>query len=507
VLFHRRILLQVTLPAVLVGLVFLAACLVGVWSINRLQTNRAELLTRNVRSLQAAQEMELRLRQLRLHSLLYVMDPGPARRATVDAAHHQFQQAYRRAEEAAHHPREKQLLEEIQASYRRYRTALETTHDKALLAKASVGDLLLWADAHPVRRLLDACEELVQHNREIRARLAEESQVVSNQGRTALLLAGVLGPIGGLIGGFGVAWGLSRSITRLSVRLRDIHAELDQEVGSVRLAGDDLTQLDSRLGGVLERVRDVVARMQEQQREVLRAEQLAAVGQLAASIAHEVRNPLTSIKLLVGAALRARPGQTLTGEDLRVIHDEVSRLERRVQTLLDFARPPEPVRAPGDLRAVVSRALSLVEARLAQQGVRVEADLPNGPVSADIDPDQLTSVLVNLFLNALDAMPQGGRLSLTLLEAPGECPDSPPVGRLTVADTGPGIPPSVAGRLFTPFASTKPTGTGLGLSICRRIVLDHGGRLTGENRPEGGAAFTITLPLHRPGPEREQAHA
>ena len=496
-LFDRRILLQVTIPAVLVGLVFLAACLIGVWSINRLQVNRAILLTRNVRSLQAAQEMELCLRKLRLHSLLYVMDSSPARRETVEEANRQFLEAYRRAREAAHLPKERALLEKIEASYQRYRIALEQTHPTAPLKNASIGDYLRWADAHPVQHLLDACEELVQLNRETRAQLTAESEVVSDQGRAALLLAAVLGPVGGLISGFGVAWGLSRSMTRLSVRLRDIHAELDQEVGSVRLAGDtDLAQLDSRFEHVLQRVRDVVARMQEQQQEVLRAEQLAAVGQLAASIAHEVRNPLTSIKLLVSAALRARPAQTLTPEDLHVIHDEVSRLERKVQTLLDFARPPETVRRPCDLRQIVQRSLDLVQARVRQQGVQTEVDAPESPVQVDGDADQLTSVLVNLLLNALDVMPHGGRLSVALRGSP----DATGFCQLSVLDTGPGIAASVAGRLFTPFASTKPTGTGLGLSICRRVVQDHGGRVSGENRLEGGACFTITLPVHREEP-------
>jgi signal transduction histidine kinase len=442
VLFDRRILVQVTLPFVLVSLGFLAACMIGVWSINRLQENRVVLLKQNVRSLRAAQEMEVRLRQLRLHSLLYVMDSSTARRERVTADERQFQEAYTQALEAAHLPRERELLKKIDASYQSYHTALQQAPDHVPFKSATIRKLLDWADDHPVQHLLDTCEELVRFNRENRAKLAEESEAVSQQGRTALLLAGVIGPVGGLIGGFGVAWGLSR-------------------------------------------------RMQEQQREVDRAEQLAAVGQLAASIAHEVRNPLTSIKLLVSAALRSRPAQPLTTEDLHVIHDEVSQLERRVQTLLDFARPADVVRRPCDLRTIVHRAIELVQARLRQQGVGPALDLPETPVSVEADPDHLTGVLVNLFLNALDVMPHGGKLSLTLRGEPeGQC-------RLAVADTGPGIAPSVIGRLFTPFATTKPTGTGLGLSICRRVVQDHGGTLTGQNRPEGGACFTITLPLRR----------
>jgi signal transduction histidine kinase len=446
-LFDRRILLQVTLPFVLVSLGFLAACMIGVWSINRLQTNRSVLLKQNLRSLKAAQEMELRLRQLRVHGLLYVMDSSPERRTTVQGDADQFQEAFAEARKLARLPREQELLEKIYASYRTYQTELEKVPGSTPFKNASIVDVLRWADAHRVQHLLDTCEELVHFNRETRSQLAEESEAVSQQGRTALLLAGVIGPIGGLIGGFGVALGLSR-------------------------------------------------RMQEQQREVLRAEQLSAVGQLAASIAHEVRNPLTSIKLLVSAALRARPVQPMTSEDLHVIHDEVSRLEGKVQTLLDFARPVEAVRRPCDLRTIIHRALDLVQARLRQQGVQTNVDLPQTPVSVEADPDQITGVLVNLFLNALDAMPHGGQLALHLQAGPdGRC-------HLAVADTGPGIAPSVANRLFTPFASTKPTGTGLGLSICRRVVQDHGGSLTARNRSEGGACFDINLPLLR---ERQEA--
>ncbi len=106
---------------------------------------------------------------------------------------------------------------------------------------------------------------------------------------------------------------------------------------------------------------------------------------------------------------------------------------------------------------------------------------------AEVDRGQWHTVLVNLFFNALDAMPRGGRLEVALEAAADGV-------RLRVSDTGAGIPPEMQGRLFTPFASSKPTGTGLGLSISRRIVEEHGGRLVAENRPGGGACFTITLP-------------
>jgi signal transduction histidine kinase len=300
---------------------------------------------------------------------------------------------------------------------------------------------------------------------------------------------GVLGPVGGLIGGFGAAWGLSRSITRLRIRLQAASAHLDQELGTVRLTGEGMSgQLDRQLDHVVTRVGEVVARLQQQQRELIRTEQLAAIGQLAASIAHEVRNPLTGIKLLVSATLQRQPATCLSREDLEFIHGEIQRLERKLQALLEFARPSEAVREPCDLRDLVGAAWQLVSTRAEQLGVHCDRNLPDQPVRAFVDRDQITSVLVNLFLNALDAMPSGGVLAVQLR----------PTGsrvELTVADSGPGIDPALADRLFTPFASTKKTGTGLGLSISLRVVADHGGTLTGSNRPEGGACFTITLPL------------
>jgi signal transduction histidine kinase len=433
------------------------------------------------------QQIELHLRQLRFHSFVYMIDPTRERRSLVDEDHRNFENALDRARQLASSPREHAILDTIEDGYRRYRTELDAP-PKPRPVNPSREELLKWADAHPVRHLMAPCEELLRINREAMDATAQESQALGEQSQSILLLLGILGPVGGLISGFGVAWGLSRSMTRLSVRLQDVNAHLDQELGSVQVSGvGDLAQLDLQTEQLVCKVREVIARSQQQQQEMLRAEQLAAVGQLAASMAHEVRNPLTSIKLLVSAARRSRSPQALSAEDLEVIHSQVSRLEGRVQELLDSARPPEAVREECDLRGLVNHALDLVRARIQQLNVSLEVDLPDQPVLVRVDCDQFTSVLVNLFLNALDAMPQGGGLKVVLGE------DATGI-RLTVADTGPGIATAISDRLFTPFTSTKPTGTGLGLSISRRIVRDHGGTLTGENRSEGGALFTIVLP-------------
>ena len=228
--------------------------------------------------------------------------------------------------------------------------------------------------------------------------------------------------------------------------------------------------------------------LQQRDREVLRAEQLAALGQLAAGVAHEVRNPLTSIKLLVQAELESRSPGGMAPEDLKVIVSEVLRMERSLQSFLDYARPPNPQRQQVDLETVVQNVMGLVRVRAERQHVEMQLVFPESGVPISADVNQMQQVVLNLALNAIDAMPQGGRLTFTT----GRRGD---LAELTVSDTGPGISEEMQERLFQPFATNKETGLGLGLVITRRILEAHGGRVTAENLSGHGALFRVTLPV------------
>ena len=235
----------------------------------------------------------------------------------------------------------------------------------------------------------------------------------------------------------------------------------------------------------LERHRDE-ERLRE--RQMVRAEQMAAIGQVAAGVAHELRNPLTSVKGLVQVNLREADARGLPAEDLRVIEHEVRRMERTLQTFLDFARPPRLERRRLDPSGVVERVYALVGGRARKQQVALRFARPDRPTWVNGDQDQLQQLVLNLVLNALDAMPQGGAVEVELR------PPRDGHVELLVRDTGPGIAPHILPKVFETFVSNKETGVGLGLPVSRRIAEDHGGGLTAYNLPAGGACFALRLP-------------
>jgi PAS domain S-box-containing protein len=224
------------------------------------------------------------------------------------------------------------------------------------------------------------------------------------------------------------------------------------------------------------------------ERQMGRAEQMAAIGQVAAGVAHELRNPLTSVKGLVQVNLRDAVARGLPADDLAVIEQEVRRMERTLQTFLDFARPPRPDRRRLDLAEVVERVYALVAGRAKKQGVGLRFLRPADPAWVDGDRDQLQQLFLNLVLNALDAMPRGGAVEADL-RAPREGPVE-----LYVRDTGLGIAPHILPKVFETFVSSKETGIGLGVPVSRRIAEDHGGTLSAFNLPAGGACFALRLP-------------
>jgi signal transduction histidine kinase len=256
---------------------------------------------------------------------------------------------------------------------------------------------------------------------------------------------------------------------------------------------DELKSFNEHLA---ERVRKAAAELEATQKQLFQAEKLAALGKLSAGIAHEIRNPLTSIKILIHSL--ADPGATESSreKDLNVIESEIERVNKIIRQFLDFARPRPPALVPADARRLVDETLALAGYEIESQGVELERederDLPPVPM----DREQMKQVLLNLILNALQAMPGGGKLRIqTALVGAEEGAQADRAVEIRVRDTGGGIPAEIRNRIFEPFFSTKEEGIGLGLSVAQRIVEEHGGRIRVESREGQGTTFAVLLPL------------
>jgi signal transduction histidine kinase len=225
-----------------------------------------------------------------------------------------------------------------------------------------------------------------------------------------------------------------------------------------------------------------------QERYLQRAEQMLALGQVAAGVAHELRNPLTAVKGLVQVNLRKAAAQGLPAQDLVIIEQEIRRMERTLENFLNFSRPPQPNRRwlnPADL---IGQVVALARGRAEKQQVKLRTLQPEVHVRVEGDQDQLQQLLLNLVLNAIDAMPHGGALEIDL-RAPRES-----MVEIYVRDTGTGIDPDVLPKLFDDFVTSKKSGVGLGLPISKRVAEEHAGSLSAYNLPGGGACFLLRLP-------------
>lgn len=233
--------------------------------------------------------------------------------------------------------------------------------------------------------------------------------------------------------------------------------------------------------------------------ELLLTKKVAAVGHLALGLAHEIRNPLSSIQMnMQMIRKKIEPSGTLS-ENFSIVDGEIQRLNRLLGGVLDFARP-RPLRLERvELGGIVRRLLQLLSQRLTEGGIRSEIKIQS-PLHLVGDPEQIHQVLLNLALNAVEAMER--TQNERLLEVTAYSNESNAF--IMVSDTGAGIPKETREQLFDPFYTTKTAGGGLGLSILQTIVLSHGGSVTAESEPGRGSTFTVSLPLAGPSAKGDQ---
>jgi two-component system, NtrC family, sensor kinase len=266
--------------------------------------------------------------------------------------------------------------------------------------------------------------------------------------------------------------------------------ELDEPAlgGSFLCTAYPLQDAEGGLIGTVNVLKDITVE-KRLQAQVIHSEKLAATGKLATSLAHEINNPLQGIQGCLDLAGENVGGGERAGRYLTMAKSELERLTNIVRRILDLYRPSKAAGAPVDARVVLEDVLGLCAKRMQAANIVVRIEWDRSLPAAFAGDDQIKQVFLNLILNAIDAMPDGGELTIRNRFVDGAW--------LTIelADTGVGIPSETLELIFDPFYTTKPEGTGLGLAVCSNILAGCGGRLTAESELDQGSTFTVWLPV------------
>jgi len=328
-------------------------------------------------------------------------------------------------------------------------------------------------------------------NRQVYRRTRESSvqgafqrvkEIVADEQRSLIAILAV-----SVVAGLAASWVMARSLVRPINQLREAMAV----VGAGNLDHPIEARSHDEIGDLARTFATMTEQLRQSRDRLVQSEKLASIGEMSAAVAHGLRNPLASLRASAQLVLR-HPGSPVAGEQLRAIVDEVDRLDRRITHLLAFSRPAPFQAAPERLPLLVERVLPAFADRQQNQGVTFELTIPADLPAVRADAVRIEQALVEVLSNALDAMPDGGRLSLAAAATAG--PDAAPGVEITVRDTGCGIPPETLPLVGQPFFTTRQEGTGLGLATARRFVEQHGGRLAIVSAPGEGTTIRIWLP-------------
>jgi len=308
------------------------------------------------------------------------------------------------------------------------------------------------------------------------------------------LFTAALGIIGALAAGYLLAVKISRPVSALALASRKL-SKGDFSASVSKTSEDEIGDLEETFNAMALSIKERDENLKEEtQRKLIQSEKLASIGRLAAGVAHQINNPLMSI-LIRSELLLRQAGNDSQREDLNVIISETNRCSQIVKGLLDFSRQSVPRKDSNDLNDIVSGAVSLLRTQAKVGDVQIREEYASGLTAITADQSQLREVLLNIALNSLDAMPDGGDVTFST--------SSSKDGAnliISIEDTGTGIPPEHIQRLFDPFFTTKGRGkgTGLGLAVSYGIVNAHGGTIEVESTAGKGSKFKIILPVNPP---------
>lgn len=469
-------------------------CMLTAFFTDRIQRSTARILRENVASLKAAEELEIALLDMKGLTANYLLDGQQKWLEIFENKKISFLQWIEKARADAHNVEGEKIIDRIRIfffSYLDFQKNVVQLYQQGRAKDAHnvlVNDMIQMFD-----KIYEKCEELLALNEKLMngtGRLIEQDNKTISR---IIFGLGILGIAMGLAMGVFLARGITHSIYELVLKVRG--ATNNEIVEKVDITNEnELEHLDKHIKKLIEKVHEVNKDLERSQRMLIRAEKLAALGRVSAGLAHEIRNPLTAIKMLIFTLQNETIKNDKIIKDFDVILKEIERIENFIQKFLDFARPPEPNFRIININDLLKQILNLLSGQITRANVRLieRFDAINPIVYGD--KEQLQIVFLNVILNAIQSTNGNGIVTVES-KIPNNQMGSTPIVQIVISDNGVGIPMDIIDNIFDPFVSGREGGIGLGLSIASQLVHNHGGWIEAFNNLDRGATFSIKLPI------------
>ncbi|MCU0594350.1 MAG: ATP-binding protein [Desulfobacterota bacterium] len=483
----RTISLRVRVYTVLTALVAitLVGGLIMVWYTYRMESLLADLVDKNLAAYQVAEALESALIQQRGDTSHFLLDGDARWLEALGESQKTFKTQLARARVLTLDASQKHLLDQLDSEYLRYTILKDQSIEFFKTRDSETAQRLLKEVSKAFSRVLELCRQFKDFYTKRIALLKDQSYAQAEKLRpiagTAVLAVLLLGIV--------LAFVLVNDILEPLRRL----AQEANPGARPEEAEDEVKVLSRSVRGLIEGIDQTQTELEKSREHLLQAEKMVVVGKLAANMAHSIRNPLTSVKMRLFSLDRSLDLNPQQKEDFQVISEEILHIDSLVQSFLEFSRPPKLRMQTISPSEIVDLALKLMTHRLESYQVSVQVERGERLPLVQADPDRLKEVLVNILVNACEAMKGGGSMVIreeeTLDASLGQ------VAVVRIRDSGPGIEEGLREKIFQPFFTTKEEGSGLGLSIAARIVEEHGGLLNLESREGQGAEFSLILPV------------
>lgn len=483
----QRISLRVRICILLAALVFItmAGGIITVWYTYQMENLLTAVTEKDLVAFETAEALEVALVNQKGFVSYYFMEGDPEWLRQLGEFRQIFKERLNDALNLAEGERERQALYQIKTEYAEYISIKDRVISYYQDGRREAGSALHRQVRDLFFSVLEICEKYKQIHEDKILQAKSESKIQAANLRIIAAAAVGTGFLLAVFLAFILVYQILAPVRRLTA---EAGGETDTVAGS-----DEVKALSDSVRGLIQDVDQTQSELEKSRESLLQAEKMAIVGKLAAGMAHSIRNPFTSVKMRLFSLGRSLKLTGTQKEDFEVISEEIRHVDTIVQNFLEFSRPPKLKVQSISPSVVVDQAIQLLKHRLKSYDVSVQIEREQLLPEIYADPEQLKEVLVNIVVNACEAMDRGGSIVIREEVLPKALNQREVVIR--VEDNGPGMPESVQEKVFQPFFSTKEEGTGLGLSIAARIIQNHNGRLELESKKGKGTIFNIRLPV------------